>query len=118
MAEHPNRKFKAAKPITQKEGPTFTDNDPAKFPNKGTKRGKTMVNGVIAEAKGPTFTANETHIPTMNADKPPSETKVKSDKPWFDPHTHHESADALTASQNGSGSPTDRPYPLKKEYRK
>lgn len=112
MSEHPARKFKAAKPISQVPGATFEENDPAKF-NRGSTRGKTMSNGVEDQSKGATFTCNETHIPTMNADKPAKGSKVISDKkaPEFNPHSRKPS---------GSNEPmvTTPPYPLKKEYRK
>jgi hypothetical protein len=113
MAEHPARKFKAAKPVTQKTGPTFDHNDPSKFVNHGKFSGKTPANGIEDQMKGPTFTANETHIPTMNADKPAPMSKQKSDKkaPQYDPHS---------VKPSGSDKPvrTDSVYGLKKEYRK
>ena len=117
MAYGHSGKVKATNVISQKEGPTFDSNDPAKFPNKGKAHGKTMSNGVETWVPGPTFTCNSTHIPTMNADKPAKEKELASKK-WFDPHTDAESADALTASKGGSGSPTERLYPLKKSYEK
>ena len=113
MAEHPARKFKAAKPVAQVPGATFEENDPAKF-TRGSTRGKTMSNGVEDQSKGATFTENSTHIPTMNADKPAKESKTISDKkaPQFNPHGR-KPCDA-------SDEPvcTTPPYPLKREYRK
>ena len=114
MAEHPARKFKAAKPVTQATGATFTENDPAKFKGEGKSRGKTMSNGVEDQSKGATFTCNETHIPTMNADKPAKESKVISDKkaPEFNPFGRK------PCDANDEPVCTTPPYPLKKEYRK
>lgn len=110
---HSAGKVRAAKPISQATGPTFDKNDPAKFKGEGKTRGKTMSNGVVSEAKGATFTCNETHIPTMNADKPAPESKVKSTK------TEKEFA-PINRKPSNSDSPvvTTPPYPLAKEYRK
>ncbi len=116
-AEHPSGKFKAAKPIATAVGPIRTANDPAKFGNKGQRSGKDPANGIVPEAKGPTFTANETHIPSTDANKPAKEKELTSKK-WFDPHETNDTAGEKTDSQSGSGGPTDRPYDLKKEYRK
>ena len=113
MAEHPARKFKAAKPVTQKIGPTFDHNDPTKFVNHGKFSGKTPANGIEDQMKGPTFTANETHIPTMNADKPAKSSKTISDKKWFDPY------DASNPASTENSSPvTHNKRVLKSEYRK
>jgi len=117
MAYGHSGKVKASNVTSQKVGPVFDENDPAKFTNKGKAHGKTPANGVETQVHGATFTENSTHIPTMNADKPAKEKELSSKK-WFDPHTDAESADALTASKGGSGSPTERPYPLKKSYEK
>lgn len=116
--KYPTGKFKAAKPVTQANGPTFDENDPAKFGNKGKTSGKTPSNGVVDEKVGPTFTENSTHIPTMNADKPaPMSKLIKADKSTVE-IGEHETASDLTASQSGSGGPTDRPYALARSYEK
>jgi hypothetical protein len=113
----PAGKFKAAKPVPHADGPVNTINDPAKFPNKGKFSGKTPANGVIMEAKGPIFTCNETHIPTMNADVPSKEKELKNSKGRVN-ISEHETTGDLTVSQRGSGEPTDRPYPLARSYEK
>jgi hypothetical protein len=90
---------------SQKVGPTFSENDPAKFTNKGKMSGKTMSNGVVDHGKGATWTENSTHIPTMNADKPPMESKVKKTSKWFDPHSASKPMNAseghTTPAKNG-----------------
>jgi hypothetical protein len=100
----------------QETGPTLIKNDPAKFHGAGKTHGKTPANGVIEQGHGAIFHCNETHIPTMNADKPPRDSKSIGEKGGlFKPV---EEAGHLTASQVGSGGPTDREYPLRKEYDK
>lgn len=103
--------------VPQKPGPVFTKNDPAKFSGPGKTSGKTPSNGVVNEGEGPTITCNETLIPTPNADKPAKESKVISDRAShsFKPT---DTAGDKTATQSGSGSPTDRPYPLATRYDK
>ena len=110
-------KIHPAKPVSHADGPVNTINDPAKFPNKGKTSGKTPANGVVMEAKGPTFTCNETHIPTMNADKPAKEKELKNSRGRVDIKEHETTGD-LTVTQRGSGEPTDRPYPLARSYEK
>ena len=106
-------KIHAKKPISQATGPTFDHNDPLKFTNHGKTSGKTMSNGVVKEAKGPTFTENSTHIEPMNADKPAEGSKVMSEKAWFDPHSTNKPRSAENAPvQTGAASR------LKSEYRK
>ncbi len=111
-------KIHPKKPVSQVTGPTFTENDPAKFKGEGKSRGKTAANGVVDHARGPVFTENSTHIPTMNADKPAKESKVikSGSKPEF--ADRDATAEDLTASKSGSGGPTDRPYALKSSYPK
>ena len=98
-------------------GTTVEKSDPAKFHGPGKTHGKTPANDVVAQKEGPTFTANRTHIPSTNADKMPKETKLlSSGKDSLFEMT--DTACDLTASQHGSGEPTDRPYGLKKSYEK
>jgi hypothetical protein len=78
-------KIHPAKPVSHANGPTSTINSPAKFQN-GTKAKMKPAKPVV-EAKGPVFTENSTHIPTMNADKAPKESKSMGEKSWFDPHS-------------------------------
>jgi hypothetical protein len=105
--------------VEHANGPTSTINDPAKFPNKGKTTGKTPSNGVEDAKTGPTFTCNSTHIPTMNADKAPKESKTIASKQGGAINIKtHETAGDLTASQTGDGMPTNKPYPLKDRYDK
>ncbi len=99
----------------QASGPVFTKNDPAKFHGPGKSSGKTPANGVVdGSPHGITFTCNETHIPTMNADKAPKESKSMGEHKGEDPY---EKSLAKNASDVGSsgGQPT---YSLKKSYEK
>ena len=99
---------------TQATGPTFTENDPAKFANGGRGR-KASANGVVDQGTGPTFTENSTHIPTMDADKPPRESKViRTGKA---PQFLSDADDACNASTGGTsaGTPDDT---LKASYEK
>lgn len=105
-------KIKARNITSQKVGPTFDANDPAKFTNHGKTSGKTMANGIEDQAKGAVFTCNETHIPTMNADKPVLMSKQLTDKKWFDPHSTNKTRDADEPVK------TNAPYNLKTSYRK
>jgi hypothetical protein len=104
---------------SQHTGPTFTENDPAKFHGPGKSSGKIGVNGVeVGPTGGDTFTVNKPAIGAFPS-KPGKErtTKVESEKcaPTFDiPDTTKE----LTASQEGPGGPKDRAYPLKDRYQK
>lgn len=93
-------------------GPTFTENDPAKFKGDGKRSGKTMSNGVVSEAKGPTITENSTHIPTMNADIP-AKGKSRKDGKWFDPHETNKPRSAEDAPVK-----LDATYKLKMSYSK
>lgn len=98
---------------TQASGPVFSKNDPAKFKNGG-RGGKTRSNGVIDQGSGPVFTENCTHIPTMNADKAPKESKVvRSGKGDF----LSKASDAKDASTEGTGGGL-RSSPLKASYPK
>jgi len=111
-------KIEPKKPIGGTQfGTTIEKSDPAKFRSGGKVSGKTPANDVVAQKVGATFTANETHIPSMDADKPPMATKIlNSDGKWLFKPT--DTACDLTASQRGSGEPTDHPYLLKKSYEK
>ena len=88
---------------TQAKGPTFTENDPAKFGNGGRGR-KTAANGVVDQGTGPTFTENSTHIPTMNADKPAKESKVI--RTGAAPQFLSDKDDACNASTEGTSAGT------------
>jgi hypothetical protein len=103
--------------VATKPGPTITKNDPAKFHGAGKTSGKTPSNGVVKEGEGPTITCNETLIPTPNADKAPMKTKVVASR-GDGPISLTNTASQLTASQGGSGGPTDPPYALDKSYPK
>lgn len=113
-AEHPSGKFKAAKPIPHAVGPTNDINDPAKFSNKGKTSGKTPANEIISQAEGPTFTANRTHIDVPSSDRLPAETKVLTDKEWFDPHQ----ASSPVSTEDKEVRTHIEPYGLKKDYSK
>ncbi|HXS14429.1 MAG TPA: hypothetical protein VN734_17150 [Acidobacteriaceae bacterium] len=96
----------------QGTGPTITKNDPAKFRSGGGRKSGT--NGVIDQGTGPVFTENSTHIPTMNADKAPRESKViRSGKGDFLPTR----ANAKDASTEGTGGGLTS-SPLKASYSK
>lgn len=101
--------------IPQAKGPTFTQNDAAKFPNHGQATGKTPANGVIREGEGPTITCNETLIPTPSADVPAKYKHIADKKGTFQPEA---TVAKLTASEAGEGGPCDRPYPLARSYEK
>lgn len=103
--------------VEQANGPVFDKNDPAKFHGAGKSSGKTSSNGVVAEASGPIFHENSTHIPTMNADKPSKEKGMGSAKGHVNIKDHDTACDK-TATQSGSGGPTDAPYALAKSYEK
>ena len=103
--------------VPHAEGPTYTKNDPIGFPNKGKKTGKTGANGVVAEASGPIFHENSTHIPTMDADKPADKKDLKMNVAKVN-LADHKSSTELTFSQRGSGEPTDHEYFLKRNYDK
>ena len=113
-AEHPSGKFKAAKPVPHAKGPTYTENDSAKFPNKGKSSGKTPANEIISQAEGPTFTANKTHIDVPNSDRMPPETKSMTTKPWFDPHA----VSSPVSTEDKEVRTNIAPYGLKKDYSK
>jgi hypothetical protein len=102
-------KIRATNVISQKVGPTFTENDPAKFKGEGKTKGKTMANGIVSEGKGPTITCNETHIPTMNADKPAPESKVKKES---------KGTDVFDAPKPSNHDFPGAPYELKTHYAK
>jgi hypothetical protein len=102
-----------AKPISQATGPTYTVNDPAKFGNKGKSSGKIKPKGVETDDSMGALRPNSTHIPTMNADKPAPESKVKTTKSWFDPHSTNK-----TAGVNDSPVHTGAASRLKSEYNK
>ena len=106
-------KIHAKKPISQATGPTFDHNDPLKFTNHGKTSGKTMSNGVVNHGKGATQIENSTHIPTMNADVKAEESKVMSEKAWFDPHSTNK-----PRSANDQPVMTNASKGLKSEYRK
>ncbi|HEY5211801.1 MAG TPA: hypothetical protein VIJ38_02135 [Acidobacteriaceae bacterium] len=58
-------------------GPTFTENDPAKFPNKGKTTGKPDgVSTVDRQRTGPTFTEHSPLFEFPNADTHPKSSKV------------------------------------------
>jgi hypothetical protein len=95
--------------VSQATGPTFTENDAAKFDNHGKTKGKTMANGIVSEGKGPTITCNETHIPTMNADKPAPMSKVKKTG---------KGTDVFGAAKPSEHDFPGAPYELKTHYAK
>lgn len=97
---------------SQKVGPTFSENDPVKFSNKGKTKGKTAANAITSQKTGATFTENSTHIPSMNADKPAKESKVMKSGKWFDPH---EKSNPMNASE---GHTTPGKNDLKSSYEK
>lgn len=103
--------------VSQRPGETFVVNDHAKFDGRGKISGKTPANGVEEQGHGPTFTCNETLIPTPNADKTAKESKLIASRTGvFKPE---DTADDKTASQpSGEGGPTDRSYPLRARYDK
>ena len=105
------------KAVTQKTGPTFTENDSAKFHGAGKTSGKFAGEGAGHDAKsqktGPVFTENSTHISAPNADKPAKESKQISDKAWFDPHSTNRTYDA-----NDKPVHTDAANHLKDRYPK
>jgi hypothetical protein len=103
--------------VATKPGATITKNDPAKFHGAGKTSGKTPSNGVVDEATGPTITCNRTHIPTPNADKPAKSSKVIASRSGSSFRVPNTSGD-LTASQTGSGGPSNKPYGLKTRYDK
>lgn len=103
--------------IAVKAGPTITKNDPAKFRSAGKTSGKMDgAKQVVHQATGPTLTCNESHIPAMNADVPSKHKQlgVRSTS-GFKPQ---QTVASKTATQSGSGAPSDREYPLKKSYEK
>lgn len=101
--------------VEQAKGPTFTENDPAKFHGPGKTHGKTPANGVESGPHGTTFLVNSTHIPTPNADKPAKESKVikTSDSAEFVPD-HECCKDASTEGTSGG----KEEYELKSSYEK
>lgn len=103
---------------SQKTGPTFTENDPAKFHGAGKSSGKTPANGVECGPSGSvTFTVDKAAIGSFpNADKAPPMTKVESEKTGT--YSPTETAGDKTASQSGPGGPTNVPYALKERYSK
>jgi hypothetical protein len=103
--------------VATKPGPTVTKNDPAKFHGAGKTSGKTPSNGVVHEGEGPTITCNRTLIDSPNADKAPMKTKVVASR-GDGPITLTKTSGDLTASQTGSGGPTNQPYCLQKSYPK
>lgn len=100
--------------VSQKPGPVFTENDPAKFHGEGKRSGKTPSNGVEQGPHGTTFLVNSTHIPTPNADKPAKESKVIKTGPGD--HLPAE-GDCKDASTEGTGGGLPH-YPLKDSYEK
>lgn len=105
--------------VATKPGPTIDCNDPAKFKGPGKSSGKIAVNGVeVGPVGGDTFTVNKPAIGQFPS-KPAKERLVKTESekcsPTFD---IPETAGDLTASAEGAGGPTDRPYPLKEWYGK
>lgn len=100
--------------VEQAKGPTFTENDPAKFHGAGKTSGKTPANGVESGPHGTTFLVNSTHIPTPNADKPAKESKVM--KTGSGDHLPAE-GDCKDASTEGTGGGLPH-YPLKSSYEK
>jgi hypothetical protein len=113
-AEHPSGKFKAAKPVPHAKGPTYTENDPAKFKGAGKTSGKTPANEIIGQKEGPTFTANRTHIDVPDADRHPPESKSRSEKAWFDPHSESKPV----STENETVRTNISPNGLKRDYDK
>lgn len=107
--------------VPQGEGATFTCNDPVVGRTFGESRGKTTGkpdsdNTIIAQAEGPTITCNDPAITQPDADvKPTISKQIAEDVSTFRPL---ETAGELTATQSGSGGPTDHPYFLEKSYDK
>ena len=107
--------------VPQATGATFTCNDPIVGRTFGEKRGKTegkpaSGDTVITEQPGPTLTCNDPALTQPNADVFPRISKqLAEDVSTFRPL---ETAGELTASQSGSGGPTDHPYFLEKSYDK
>jgi hypothetical protein len=101
--------------VEQAKGPTFTENDPAKFHGAGKTSGKTPSNGVESGPHGTTFLTNSTHIRTPNADKPAKLSKVihSADSADFLP----EHGDCKDASTEGTGGGKNE-YELKHSYEK
>lgn len=98
---------------TQAKGPTYTENDPAKFKNGG-RGGKSGTNGIVDHATGPTITENSTHIRMPDADRAPRESKViRSGKGDFLP----KAGNAKNASTEGTGGGLTS-SPLKASYSK
>lgn len=100
--------------VKQATGPVFTCNDPLKFNGAGKSSGKTPANGVETRVPGPTLNVNSTHIPTMNADKAPKESKALGEKKGEDPHQKSLAKDASTVGTSG-GQPSNS---LKSSYGK
>lgn len=99
-------------------GPVNNINDAAKF-HSAPKGGRTPSNGVEEQAKGAVFHCNETLIPTPSADKAPKESKVIASHQGGSINIgSHKTSGDLTASQEGDGAPTNKPYPLKDRYDK
>lgn len=110
-------KIHPKKPVAGTQfGTTIHNSDPAKFKSGGHRGSKP--NGVISQHTGEVFTENSTHIPSMNADKSPRESKVAKEHSTSVKLSEHDTACKLTATQSGSGGPTDRPYGLKDSYGK
>ena len=103
-------KIHPAKPISQVPGATFTENDPLKFQNGGGHKMKAAKPD--EDDSGGPLRPNKTLIPTMNADKPPKQSKVMGTKKWFDPHSEGKGLNAT------DGKTTPTAYPLKKSYEK
>jgi hypothetical protein len=103
---------------SQKTGPTFTENDPAKFHGPGKSSGKIAVNGVeVGPVGGDTFTVNKPAIGEFPS-KPGKEREVKTESEKSGTYSPEDTAKDKTASQEGPGGPHDRPYPLKDRYQK
>ena len=66
----------------------------------------------LADADAKPLAGGQTLIPTMNADKPPKQSKVMGTKKWFDPHSEGKGLNAT------DGKTTPTAYPLKKSYEK
>jgi hypothetical protein len=122
-------KIRPAGVVPQGAGPTFTCNDPIVGKTFGEKRGKTegkfkatygashgTGSTVVKEKTGPTITCNDPPLTQPYADvKPVISKQIAEDVSTFRPL---ETAGELTATQSGSGGPTDHPYFLEKSYDK
>jgi hypothetical protein len=122
-------KIRPAGVVPQGTGPTFTCNDPIVGKTFGEKRGKTegkfkpsygashgTGSTVVTEKTGPTLTVNKPALTQPYADvKPVISKQIAEEVSKFRPL---ETAGELTATQSGSGGPTDHPYFLSKEYDK